>query len=196
MRTKVALLATALSLGVFVAVLVHAVWYAPDIEIADSAVPTTTVVSAVPAGKPEMLEIPTLSIDAKVQDVGIAVSGNIGVPNNFTDVAWYKYGPEPGATGSAVIDGHVDNAISLPGVFKHLSDIAVGDDIYVDTASSTRLHFVVSNIEVYPYQSVPMTEVLSTTGSPRLALITCDGTWEEGVKSYNERLVVYANLVS
>ena len=96
---------------------------------------------------PERLIIPKLSIHALVHPVGIRADGTMGVPSNFTDVAWYKYGPAPGEKGSAVIDGHVDNALALPGVFKHLSELAPGDDVYVETASSTEVHFIVTDVE-------------------------------------------------
>ena len=34
------------------------------------------------------------------------------------------------------------------------------------------------------------------SGQPRLALITCDGAWVQGNRTYDHRLVVYATLVS
>jgi LPXTG-site transpeptidase (sortase) family protein len=200
MRTKVALLITALALGVFAATLVHAVWYAPEAQVTDASIPVATTAAAQiaqgSADYPLHLIIPKLSVNANVQKVGIAKSGSIAVPSNFTDVAWYKYGVLPGAPGSAVMDGHVDNALSLPGVFKHLDSLTKGDDIYVQTAGGTNLHFVVSDIEIYPVADVPMQDITATTGPPRLALITCDGAWVQSQKMYDQRLVVYANLVS
>ncbi|HEV8666857.1 MAG TPA: class F sortase, partial [Candidatus Paceibacterota bacterium] len=109
---------------------------------------------------------------------------------------WYKYGSLPGQPGTAVMDGHVDNGLSLAGVFKHLDSIQKGDDIYVTTASGVQVHYVVSDIELYPYQDVPMNQILTTSGQSRLALITCDGAWVQGQRTYDHRLVVYANLVS
>ena len=142
------------------------------------------------------LIIPSLSVDANIQKVGIAYSGNIGVPNNFTDAAWYKYGAVPGYEGDAIIDGHVDNALSLPGVFKNLGTIKPGADVYVETASSTKLDFKVTDVEIYNVADVPMKQILSKTGGAYLTLITCDGTWEQNQKEYNERLVVAAQLAS
>jgi len=199
MKTKAALLIVALSLGVFAATLVHAVWYAPDIQVSDSssAIATTTpaTLAANSTEYPSRLQIPKLQVDANVQKAGIAKSGNIAVPSNFTDVAWYKYGSLPGQAGSAVMDGHVDNALSLPGVFKHLGTLAKGDNIYVQTVGGTQLHFVVSDVEIYPVADVPMTDITRTVGPPRLVLITCDGAWVQSQKMYDQRLVVYASLV-
>ncbi len=199
MRTKVALALTALSLGVFSVTLVHAVWYAPDIQVSDASVVATSTPAQLAADSkeyPSRLTIPKLQIDANVQKVGIAKSGAMAVPSNFTDVAWYRYGALPGQSGTAVFDGHVDNGLSLAGVFKHLDSIQAGDDIYVQTASGTKLHYVVSGVVLYPYQNVPMADITAKTGASRLALITCDGAWVQGQRTYDHRLVVYANLVT
>jgi LPXTG-site transpeptidase (sortase) family protein len=194
-RTTAVLFVMAIAAGVFVFTLVHAVWYAPDTEVTDNAVAATHHATPVDGGSPSRITIPALNIDANVQHVGIAKSGAVAVPSNFTDVAWYRNGPEPGQAGSALIDGHVDNGLSLAGVFKHLGDAKVGDDIYIETASSTKLHFKITDIEEYPANAVPMTDLTSTTGAPRVALITCEGAWVQSARSYDHRLVVYATLV-
>jgi sortase (surface protein transpeptidase) len=180
---------------VFIATLVRATVYAPDPDVASS-----TLVAAAPAREaslgdlPRRLRIPALGISAYVRHVGVNAQGNMATPGNFTDVGWYKYGTVPGFMGSAVIDGHVDNALSLDGVFKHLGDLKEGDDIYIDTASSTALHFVVREAVSYPSEDVPAEKVFKADDAARLNLITCDGTWVQGKKEYDRRLVVYAVL--
>lgn len=194
-RVSVALLVVSVGAGVFTSTAVHAVYYAPQTEVASPALEAIAPSQKVsPSDKPARLQIPTLNIDAPVLDVGLGVTGNMAVPPNFTDVGWYKYGPVPGQKGSAVIDGHVDNGLSLAGVFKHLNELSVGDDVYVVTTSGKRLHFVVGDVELYPYQSVPTDEVFGQTDGQRLNLITCDGIWVESGKTYDHRLVVYTKL--
>jgi LPXTG-site transpeptidase (sortase) family protein len=185
---------TAAAVVVFAATLVHATVYAPEPQAAEPALAASAPATQVtPQDLPTRLRIPAINVDANVQHVGIAASGDgaMAVPSNFTDAAWYEYGPVPGMEGSAVIDGHVDNALSLAGVFKHLSELKPGDDIYVDSASTT-VHFVVTDVEAYPVSQVPLQQIFNKTGGVYLNLITCDGTWEENQKMYNERLVVYA----
>ena len=184
----------AIAAGVFAVTLVHAVWYAPEMEVSDNSVAAAHTVAPVNGGEPERIKIPSLQIDANVQHVGIAKSGAVAVPSNFTDVAWYRLGSEPGQAGSAFIDGHVDNGLSLAGVFKHLGDIQPGADIYIETASSTEVHFKVTDVENYSVSDVPMADLTSTTGTPRLALVTCEGAWVQSARSYDHRLVVYATL--
>jgi sortase (surface protein transpeptidase) len=147
-----------------------------------------------PATVPVELQIPSLTIDAKVQQVGLTKSGAIGIPSNFTDVAWYKYGPVPGAAGNAIIDGHVDNAVSLPGVFKHLDRLAPGDAIYIVNASGTRLHFIVTKKESLPYNATATEDVFAKGPAANLVLITCGGTWIQSIKQYSERFVVFSTL--
>ncbi len=169
--------------------------YAPEEEI---LVPPATAVFVPEESKPLRLLIPSLAIDAHVQEVGITTKGTMGVPNNFKDVGWYKYGVAPGQLGSAVIDGHVDNALALAGVFKRLADIKTGDDIYVVSEDGTKLRFIVVDIQSYPYNDAPTDIIFTRDDAARLNLITCAGTWLIGQRTYNKRLVVYtefANIV-
>ena len=187
--------ATALALLIFSATVVHALFYAPQPEIAAPALEAKAPALKVPPVEyPDRLDIPVLNIDAAVLQVGIARSGHMAVPPNFTDVGWYKYGSVPGQKGSAVMAGHVDNGLGLDGVFKHLNQLKVDDDIYIITKAGSRLHFVVSDIQSYPYTSVPTETLFNRTDGTRLNLVTCDGGWVQGEKTYDHRLVVYATL--
>ncbi|MDR3571627.1 MAG: class F sortase [Candidatus Pacebacteria bacterium] len=182
---------------VFAYTLIHALWYAPETTgpVPASIASSSPALSVAPGEYPSRLIIPALSIDAHVQDLGINSIGNMQAPDNFVDVGWYKYGAVPGYTGSAVIDGHVDNGLGLAGVFIHLDQIQVGDDVYIKAINGTMLHFVVSDVEIYPYKSVPTDLIFNQNDSARLNLITCDGTWVHGQDTYNERLVVFTKLV-
>lgn len=175
--------------------LVHATLYAPEAEVIDPAAAAQAPARKVSTSAlPARLIIPALNINASVQQVGVKADGSMGTPNNFTDVAWYKYGVVPGQEGTAFIDGHVDNGLSLAGVFKHLADINVGDDVYVQKQNGTKLHFVVIDVKSYPYTGVPMQEMAGQIDAARLDLITCEGTWVSKDKTYDERLVVYTKL--
>ncbi len=143
---------------------------------------------------PARLLIPSLHINASVQHVGRTAAGLMRDPSNFTDVAWYKGGPEPGQEGSAVIAGHLDNALGLDGVFKHLNDIQTGQDIEVRTAAGGTLYFRVTDIENYPYTQVPE-DIFTKTGGSYLNLITCAGVWLQQERTYDHRLVVYTTLI-
>jgi LPXTG-site transpeptidase (sortase) family protein len=184
---------------IFSATLVSALLYAPEGDVVATN-PDTVSIAATHANAPDeypvRLIIPSLSIDANVQYVGITAHGTMSVPNNFTDVGWYKYGPVPGSSGSAVMAGHVDNALALPGVFKHLQDIQPGADVYVEEKNGQQLHFVVDDVGTYDATGAPTGRIFEQVGPPGLNLITCEGTWIQSEHQYDHRLVVYTHLVN
>ncbi|HET9641257.1 MAG TPA: class F sortase [Candidatus Paceibacterota bacterium] len=186
--------ATLIAGVVFVTTFVHAVYYAPDTEAPPSPSLASAAASIPSAVKPVRLIVPALGIDANVQQLGINAKGAMMAPSNFTDVGWYRYGTVPGHVGSAVIDGHVDNGLGLDGVFKHLGDVQKGDDIYIEDQNGKKLHFIVDDVQIYPFDASPAQKIFGQTDSARLNLITCAGTWVKGQRTYNERLVVYSKL--
>lgn len=184
---------TGIALVVFMIVLVRSLWYVPEETHAPMQGPNVSTSPEVAV--PLRLIIPKLSINAQVQKTGINATGAMGVPTNFTDVAWYQYGTVPGEKGSAVLDGHVDNGLGLDGVFKHLGDITVGDEIDIETNNGNILRFIVSNVELYPYTEVPNDLIFNRNDRARLNLITCEGAWVKGERTYDHRLVVFATLI-
>lgn len=143
---------------------------------------------------PVRLLIPAIGVNAAVEQVGKKDDGSMGTPTKFGNVAWYAMGSAPGQPGNAVIDGHVNNALTTAGVFQHLSQIALGDTITVLNASGTQLSFTVTKIEEYPVETAPAASIFATTGPSQLVLITCDGDWVQSARSFDKRLVVFASL--
>lgn len=200
MRLSPRLLIATLTLAasvVFMTTLARATLYAPEEEVASSTLAALAPARDAQLGElPRQLRIPALGISAHVRHVGINAQGNMATPGTFVDTGWYKYGTVPGFVGSAVIDGHVDNALGLAGVFKNLGNLKAGDEIYVDTASSTPLRFVVEEVASYPVAEVPLERIFTTKDKARLNLITCTGDWNKDSNQYEQRLVVYAVLAS
>lgn len=144
---------------------------------------------------PSRLLIPKLSIDAHVQRLGVTNTGNMAAPDNFTDVSWYKYGTVPGFKGSAVMAGHVDNALGTPAIFYELPKLEIGDDIYVVREDGERLHFRVIDKQLYRYDKSPVEKIFNDAGGTYLNLITCQGEWVPAARSAENRLVIYTQLV-
>jgi sortase (surface protein transpeptidase) len=168
---------------------------APPAEIAEAA-PATS-----PSAFPARISIPAIAVDAKVDPLGIVAGNRMQAPSNFTDVGWYKYGVVPGEAGIAVMYAHLDNGLGLDGVFKNLNKLSVGDEIAITEASGRVLHFKVSDIETYPYQSVPPAAIGEGSGAEaskaEIVLITCAGApTHDPVMgyTYDHRLVVTATL--
>ena len=141
--------------------------------------------------RPVKLTIPSIEVDANVQSVGLTPDGAIGIPTNFTDVAWYNDGPKPGELGNAIIDGHLDNAIDSDAVFSKLGDLKKGDSIYVTDDTGQKIYFRVTSAATYDTDNFPNEKIFGQTGNTaQLTLITCAGDWNPSTKSYNQILVV------
>ncbi len=174
-------------------------------SVADNPKPVAAIQTAVGLGssfdmpgKPVRLIIPSINVDAKVQSVGLSWRGTgaMGVPSNFTDVAWYNKGPLPGAPGNAVIDGHLDGRNIPEAVFYNLGKLRVGDLVDVLDAKGETLRFKVVATKTYDYNA-PTTAIFSgDTSKVRLNLITCAGDWMKAQKLYSQRIVVFTELIT
>ncbi len=211
----------AAAIGIFARTVVHATLYVPDTGVATQggASDSPSIASEVsgfvsgivhpdtkpaagavkpkpkpPAAHPARLLIPSIGVDARVQNLGVTSKGTLGSPSNFTDVGWFADGPVPGAQGTAVFDGHVDNGLGLAGVFKSLSSVKKGDEVTVVTNAGKRLTYTVSDIRSYGYKEVPESAIFSVAGQSQIRLITCEGDWISGDKTYDRRLIVTAVL--
>ncbi len=179
------------AIALFVTVLSRALLYSPDSDI------TVPVADAImqPAAKgnyPVRLSIPSIGVDAKVQQVGIAGNGNMAVPTNFTDVGWYEYGTVPGQAGSAVIDGHVDDGLAFPAVFANLDQLQAGNTIVITMSSGTVLHYVVTGSQAYDKDDTDTAAIFNDNNGKIIQLITCTGSWLPLQRTHTERLVVTA----
>src|SRR3989338_3450431 len=120
------------------------------------------------------LIIKAIGIDANVQSVGLSWKGdgNMGIPTNFTDVAWYNQGPKPGMPGIAVINGHVDGKDVKKAVFYDLGKLKPGDRVEVVDKKGTVVQFRVVGSKTYDYDS-PTAAVFICGGAKKiLNLIT------------------------
>jgi len=168
--------------------------------LANLSTSTTAAAALIPQsisaeGDSKLLVIPALDIKAKIEEVGVNAKGNMGVPSNYKNVAWYKQGPRPGESGNAVIAGHLDNSLGLPAVFMRLGELKVGDEVKVAEGAKI-LTFKVVDKKVYPYDQAPLEEIFGSSSKSRLNLITCSGDWLKSTRTYEERLVVFTELVS
>jgi sortase (surface protein transpeptidase) len=151
------------------------------------ALPDTTVVA------PVALRIPALGIDAPVRAVGVEADGEMEVPA-ATDVGWYRFGPTPGTAGSAVLAGHVDYD-GQRGVFFDLRELTGGERVEVTLADGSQQAYEVERVEQIPKGDLRDSGVFDRTGAPRLALITCGGSFDADARSYRDNVVVYAREV-
>jgi hypothetical protein len=154
--------------------------------------PSHSRIRSLPANTPIVIVIKKLHVDAKIEQAGLDHHHDMQVPLSACDVAWFKPGPVPGASGDAVIDGHLDWT-SGPSVFWNLHQLKRGDEIDIIQAGGTKLRFIVSRLRDVPHGTF-QTGLFATTGPPTLSLYTCAGVWDYGAQTYSQRLIVDATL--
>lgn len=166
----------------------------PVTQHTNNTPPAIPVAKKADVGLPSRLIIPKLNIDANVLHLGLTKEGNMDVPSDLMNTGWYKYGPRPGQTGSAVIAGHLEG-VDEDGIFINLGKLIKGDIISVKDDAGMTISFTVRETRLYNQDERP-SEVFNTTDGSHLNLITCTGTWSTAQQRYSKRLVVFADKSS
>jgi sortase (surface protein transpeptidase) len=157
-----------------------------------AAVPPAKVTAVAP---PTSLEIPAIGVHTRLIRLGLTSAGALQVPASFTVAGWYTGSPRPGATGSAVIAGHIDSYRG-PGVFFRLRELKPGELIYVQRAHSSLAVFKVTAVQEYLKSKFPTDAVYGPVPDAELRLITCGGTFDTQTGHYLSNVVVFATLRS
>ncbi len=144
-------------------------------------------------GFPVRLKIPTINVDAALDHVGLTPGGDLDIPKSPVNAGWYDHGPRPGEKGSSVIDGHFGYKNNIPAVFDNLHKLQKGDKLYVEDERGTTITFVVRKLSTYRQNEDHSDVFRPSDGKAHLNLITCQGVWNQAVKSYSTRLVVFAD---
>jgi sortase (surface protein transpeptidase) len=148
-----------------------------------------------PAATPLRLVIPRIGLDAAIEAVGKTASGAMEVPQAPQNVAWYGLGVAPGAQGNAVISGHLDIKAGRA-AFWRLRELQVDDLIQVVDEAGVERTFRVIERAIYPRQQAPVHKIFGFDIERDLNLITCTGRWDKKAQTYQQRLVIYARLVT
>ncbi|CAM5433807.1 class F sortase [Streptomyces avidinii] len=133
-------------------------------------------------------------MDAPLTGLGLQSDGSLEVPPPARrDLAgWYREGTTPGATGTAVVAGHVDNATG-PAVFYHLGALHRGALIEIAREDGSTAVFTVHAVEVYDAKAFPDSRVYGTSPRAELRVITCGGGFSART-GYRGNVVVFAHL--
>ena len=142
--------------------------------------------------RPVGLTIGAIGVRAPIVPVGVeAGSSHVQVPSDVHVVGWYRFGPPPGAGGSAVLLGHVDAWTQGPGVFFRLRELEPADVIRVTFANGSESPFRVVARRSYPKSGLPG-RLFEREGPSFLALVTCGGSFDQSTRSYSDNIVVFA----
>ncbi|MGW7461291.1 class F sortase [Streptomyces sp. NPDC054797] len=159
-----------------------------------TAAGAATGIAPLPGSPPSRIRIPSIGVDAALAGLGLERDGSLQVPPPARrDLAgWYREGTTPGATGTAVIAGHVDDSAG-PGVFYQLGALRRGAAIEVPRADGRTAVFTVHAVEVFDAKAFPDTRVYGPSPRAELRVITCGGGFSPRT-GYRGNVVVFAHL--
>jgi sortase (surface protein transpeptidase) len=160
--------------------------YAPD---------PSSVAAPLPPATPVRIEIPAIGVNAPVTRLGLNPDGTVQVPplTNHNLAGWYDRSVTPGAKGTSVILGHVDDYTG-PSVFYNIKNLRKGETIDVVRADGETAVFTVDGVQKAAKTNFPTSDVYGNVPYPALRLVTCGGPFDANTGSYLDSIVVYAHL--
>jgi sortase family protein len=156
-----------------------------------------TLRDAAPTGVPQLpapvgLAVPALGVEAAVEPVGVRDDGQMALPEDVDRLGWYRFGPVPGAAGSAVVAGHVDDLEQGLGALAPLREAGAGDEVVVTDAAGGTTRWRVVSRELVEKQALPLDRLFGRDGPSRLVLVTCGGPFLPEYGGYRDNVVVVA----
>jgi LPXTG-site transpeptidase (sortase) family protein len=145
--------------------------------------------------KPTALEIPAIGVKTPLIRLGLTRAGTLQVPSSTAVAGWYTGSPRPGATGAAVIAGHIDSYLG-PGVFFRLRELKAGSLIFVRRRDGSLAVFRVTAVRTFLKKKFPTADVYGPVPNAQLRLITCGGTFDPSTGHYLSNVIVFAVLAS
>jgi hypothetical protein len=166
---------------------------APPVADAPNVVTRDATPTAVPQRpSPVWVAVPGLGVDAPVEPVSVRDDGQMALPDDVDRLGWYRFGPAPGADGSAVLAGHVDDVTQGLGALAPLRDAEPGAEVVVTDAAGAVTRWQVLSRETVAKQALPLDRLFARSGPPRLVLVTCGGPILPDVGGYRDNVVVVA----
>ena len=155
-----------------------------------------SVAAPLPASSPMTIEIPVIKVDAPVTRLDLNANGTVQVPplSDHNLAGWYDRSVMPGARGTSVILGHVDDYAGAS-VFYNVKNLHKDDAIYVNRADGVTAEFAVDGVQKAAKTNFPTSDVYGNVPYPALRLVTCGGPFDTTTRQYLDNIVVYAHLV-
>jgi hypothetical protein len=145
---------------------------------------------------PAELRINGIGVRSSFEHLGRTPQGAMADPVGWDNVSWFNEGPRPGEIGNAAVAGHLDRPGGAPAAFWNLRYMSVGDRVSVITTAGEELVFEVTEIEQFYVWNAPNSKIFGRSDTADMNLITCAGSWDTSLGTYDQRLVVYTTLVS
>lgn len=149
--------------------------------------------------KPEPVRVsyPGIGAELPVEPHGVAEDGQMDLPDDAGEGAWYKHGMVPAqGKGTTVIAAHAGSEQTPVGPLYRLTEAQQGDEVTViDTEGDHHRYRVVETQQLHK-DGLDFTPYFQRSGPSQLVLITCGGTWVPEANSYAENVIVIAEPAS
>jgi sortase (surface protein transpeptidase) len=154
-----------------------------------------SVAAPLRAATPMTIVIPAIGVNAPVTRLDLNGDGTVQVPplNDHNLAGWYDRSVTPGAKGTSVILGHVDDYAG-PSVFYNVKNLRKGEAIDIVRADGTTAVFSVDGVQKAAKTNFPTSDVYGNVPYPALRLVTCGGPFDAKTGEYLDSIVVYAHL--
>lgn len=151
----------------------------------------------VPRAAPTRLSIPSVGIDAPIEeytDADVVAHDGWVDPPSRDKVAWWSGGGTPGdpADNTVYLYGHVSY---LEAVFNSLDAVTPGDEIAVTTEAGLLTYLVTDVLEPIAKSDLPLDATIAQAVPGRLILIGCYRPPDQGTQPTTHNLVVVARQV-
>lgn len=152
---------------------------------------------SVASSLPRALYVNKIKVGARIMPMSVNTDGSVQAPRNIYDSGWYSGSVKPGETGAMFIDGHASGP-TREGLFAYLDKLNEGDLIEIEKGDGNRLTYKVVHTEVQPLAGLDMKKMLLPYGtvSKGLNMMTCTGTWVDSSKTFDKRVLVFAEQIS
>lgn len=130
---------------------------------------------------------------AEIVPVGVEANGEMEVPE-ASRVGWYRFGPSPGEPGSAVLAAHIAYD-GERGAFRDLADATSGHRFSIDFDDGSTATYEVIERTQYDKNELPFDAVFAQGGPSVITLISCGGSFQPSLASYEDNIVAYAVAV-
>jgi hypothetical protein len=151
------------------------------------------------ATHPLLLHIEDLGVLAPIERVGVLTDGSMEIPDDISVVGWYATEHRrvsPGDPGTAVIAGHRDSRTQGLGALHDIARLEPGSSIDIVHADGLVSRWQVERTLIAPREELPADVLFAREGAPRLAVVTCGGTFDERTRSYSHNVIVLARMAT
>ena len=134
-----------------------------------------------------------VGLDLDVVPTGVARDGQMDLPDQPSQLGWYRFGASPGdRRGAVVVAGHVDSDRYGAGPLVRVAALRSGDRIDLRDERARTTTYEVTKVQRIDKDDFSPGAVFDRSGPAVLRLITCGGAYDPENGGYQDNLVVTA----